>query len=73
VFGDVGAPKSVRGVGDEAALHEVVVHRRRRPVPAVRAAQTPVMLSRRIRRAIRLPPTRSPRSSRSSNPTRGAS
>ena len=44
VLGDVGQPQPVRGVGDEATTHEVVMHRGRRtsmlPVPAVDPVQS---------------------------------
>jgi hypothetical protein len=33
VFGEVGAPQPVRGVGDEPALHQVLVRRRQRGRP----------------------------------------
>ena len=35
VLGDVGAPQQVRAGGDEPALHQVLVDRRSRPVPAL--------------------------------------
>jgi len=34
VLSDVGAPQPLRGVGDEVALHQIVVHGRVRAAPA---------------------------------------
>ena len=50
-------PQPVRAVGDEPALHQVLVRRRRRPVPPrLRRWQTPASPAARISRATRLRP-----------------
>jgi hypothetical protein len=73
VLGDVGDPQPIRRIGDKPALHQIVVHRRRRPGSAVFASVTDtVRPAARISRATRLRPHASPSPRRISACTRGA-